>query len=53
MLSFRNLLSPADAERTPEDRPRRSSPSRPLFSRKTKEDSVPSDKSEKRPAWKF
>jgi hypothetical protein len=53
----KNLLSPADAERAIEEKPRRTSPSRPpLFSRKAKEGSVPSDKSEKsekRPAWKF
>ncbi|VDM54046.1 unnamed protein product [Angiostrongylus costaricensis] len=41
-MSSRNLLSPSDAER-------RSSPSRPLFSRYRKE---PRD-AEKRPAWKF
>ncbi|KAJ1362554.1 hypothetical protein KIN20_022149 [Parelaphostrongylus tenuis] len=41
-VSSRNLLSPSDAER-------RSSPSRPLFSRYRKE---PRD-AEKRPAWKF
>ncbi|KAK0397496.1 hypothetical protein QR680_002147 [Steinernema hermaphroditum] len=55
----KNLLSPNDAERpTNMDERRRSSPSRPLFSRSKKESTSSSsvltaDKSEKRPAWKF
>uniref|UniRef100_A0A1I7ZUV7 FAM184 domain-containing protein n=1 Tax=Steinernema glaseri TaxID=37863 RepID=A0A1I7ZUV7_9BILA len=56
----KNLLSPSDAERpTNLDERRRSSPSRPLFSRSKKESTSTSatvltvDKSEKRPAWKF
>uniref|UniRef100_A0AC34Q5A6 Protein FAM184A/B N-terminal domain-containing protein n=1 Tax=Panagrolaimus sp. JU765 TaxID=591449 RepID=A0AC34Q5A6_9BILA len=42
----KNLLSPTDAEKSFDDRSDKTR-------RKTKEGSVPNDKSEKRPAWKF